>query len=316
MGRQSPNAKQKRKKAMDVTPSKMIEQRESAIEQMNQPLKRKFNQIEKQVNDLRAENLRYYYKIGKICKEIDGDATKYLGHNGLPGLRLIEQALSTQARTLRKSAAFAKMYDEEALEILISMKNDATGYQLHWGHVSYLLTLASQEEREKYAREATDKMWDPGALHDAIKKREERAVGHGRKHAIPKTLAAQVRQMLTLSQQWNRKNDSIWNGDGEEEDTNNIFTNVLNTPPDDLDQDLIDDLAEVRTLMFLIGEATTANGDMLDRVIEHGNAVLQQRQAAEETQAEKGSKEPRQIDLDSKKPSSKKRRGKAAAVST
>ncbi len=95
------------------TPAKITAARTAAIEQMNSKLKRKFNSIEKSVNDARADNLRFYYKIGQICETIRENPEEYVGHDGTAGLKLIEEALSTQARTLRKAAAFARTYDEE-----------------------------------------------------------------------------------------------------------------------------------------------------------------------------------------------------------
>ncbi len=311
MGRQSLKSKADR---AAISPKQMIAQRDSAIEQMNSALRRKFNQIERSVNDLRAENLRYYHRIGRICKEISTDPDRFLGRDGTSGLKLIEQALSTQARTLRQTASFAKLYDDEELEELISMYHTATNFQLHFGHVRYLLTLDSTAQRRKYAIEAVEKMLDPAALHTLIKKRQSRGGGHGRTHAVPKTVAAQIRQILSVSQQWQRKNESVWNGDGE---NNNVFTNVLNTPPDEMDQEMLDNLREIRTLMAQISEAANENVGLTDRVIEHMQGVLARREEEEAAQESQG-RSQRAIDLDggqsSSGPRSRGRRRSGAAA--
>lgn len=312
MGRQSLKSKVDR---AATSPKQMIAQRESAVEQMNSALRRKFNQIERSVNDLRAENLRYYHKIGKICEEISTDPDRFLGRDGTSGLKLIEQALSTQARTLRQTASFAKLYDDEELEELISMYHTATNFQLHFGHVRYLLTLDSAAQRRKYAIEAVEKMLDPAALHTLIKKRQHRNDGHGRPHTVPKTVSAQIRQILAVSQQWQRKNESVWNGDGE--NNNNVFTNVLNTPPDEMDQEMLDNLREIKVLMGQISEAANENVGLTDRVIEHTQGVLARRAEEEEAQESQG-RSQRAIDLDGGQSSSGPRsrgqgRGSAAA---
>jgi hypothetical protein len=310
MGRQS--LKDKSDRSAD-SPKKMIAQREGAVEQMNSALRRKFNKIERSVNDLRAENIRYYHKIGKICEEIRSDPDRYVGNDGTSGLKLIEQALSTQARTLRSTARFAELYGDEEVEELITMYHTATNFQLHFGHVRYLLTLSTAAQRRKYAIEAVEKMLDPAALHTLIKKRQQRGEGHGRPHAVPKTVAAQIRQVLAISQQWQRKNESVWNGDGEED--NNVFTNVLNTPPDELDQEMLDNLRQIKVLMGQISESATENTGLTGRVIEHVQGVLTTREAEEESQETQG-RSQRAIDLDGGQdgatPHSRRRRRGAA----
>src|SRR5690606_7055184 len=129
-----------------------------AIEQMSAPLRRLFTSIEKSVSDLRAQNLKYYHAIGTLCERIRQNPEQYVGKDGTPGLKLIEQALSTQARTLRKAAAFAREYDEEQLNRLIAMQHPETKFQLNWGHVSFLLTVPTAERRERFAQEAVEKM--------------------------------------------------------------------------------------------------------------------------------------------------------------
>ena len=204
MGRQSLKTRSERagtdkqKKKRKLTAAVMTKQRTSAIDLMSQRLVRKFNKIEKSVNDLRADNLRYYHQIGVICEEIREEPEKYLGKDGTPGLKLIEQALATQSRTLRKAAMFARLYDEDSLENLIGLHHSETNFQLHWGHVSFLLTLPTQGKRDKFAETAVEKMLDPAALHELIKKRTQKSGGHGRKHEMPKSVPAQIRQILTI----------------------------------------------------------------------------------------------------------------------
>jgi len=290
MGRQSLKERARRK---GPTPAKITQARSAAVEQMNSKLKRKFNQIERQVNDLRAENLRYYHKIGAICEDIRENPDEYVGHDGTPGLKLVENALSTQARTLRKAATFAQTYDEDGLQELIDLYHTETNFQLHWGHVSYLLTLDTPEKRRTWAIKAVENMWDPPTLHEKIKKNSNRGGGHGRKHEMPKTVPAQVRQILTLCRQWAGKQETVWAGD---EDAN-VFSNVLNHPPDEMTEDLRDDLVEVKELMAKIAEGAAANGETVDRVLEHVNGCLATR--AEREAAEQGSgKSARSIDLD------------------
>ena len=269
MPRQSLAVKASRK------PSAITADRVDAIGQMNTPLQRRLAVIEKSVNDVRAENLRYYYKIGKVCEEIREKPEIYVGKDGTHGLKLVERALSTQARMLRKAAMFAREYSEQDLKQLVDLTNPTTGFQLHWGHVSFLLTLPSTERREKYAQEAVDKMLDPPALHDLIKKRTNRTEGHGRSHMIPKTIGAQIRQMLTICRAWTGKNTDVWNGA-----TESVFGNIMNMPPDDMEPEMVTQLEEVEVLMQEIADASAENIGRSQRVREYLSAAIITRDAA------------------------------------
>lgn len=252
----------------------MSEVRSGAIEQMSAPLRRLFTSIEKSVSDLRAQNLRYYHTIGALCEQIRQSPERYAGKDGTPGLKLIEKALSTQARTLRKAAAFAREYDESQLKRLIALQNPQTKFQLHWGHVSFLLTVPTAERRERFAQEAVEKMLDPPALHDLIKKRMSRSGGHGRRHEMPKTIAAQLSQIKKLSQQWLDKSNNVWNGDDQ-----SVFANVMNMPVDDMEPDMIAVLQEIEEQMQEIEVLAREHAGRAQRSIAYLSEAITRRDA-------------------------------------
>lgn len=305
MPRQSLAEKAKRK---GHTAAAMTATRTNAIEQMNSQLRRKFAQIEKSVNDLRAENLRYYHSIGQTCEAIRQKPEAYVGKDGTPGLKLIEQALSTQSRTLRKAAMFAREYTEEQLEQLIGLVNTNTKFQLNWGHVSFLLTLPTPEKRDRFAQEAVEKMLDPPALHELIKKRTQRSKGHGRTHAMPKGVAAQLRQIISVSKQWSAKNTDVWNGTEE-----SVFGNVLNMPPDDMEPDMVEQLVEIENLMQEITEAAETNIATARRVREHLAGAIEKRDNSRAQAAESNGRPARDIDLTGEPAPTRRRRTAPAA---
>ncbi len=166
---------------------------------------------------------------------------------------------------------------------------------MNWGHVSYLLSVPTAEARRKYAIWAVEKMLDPPALHSYIKKKQRRSGGHGRNHELPATVPAQVRQILTVTKAWVNKNSSVWDGDADED--KNVFTNVLNMPPEEMDEDLRDNLTEIQELFTEMATAAEGNVEKVGRVLEHVNGCLTKRE--EEEAAEQGTgKARRNIDLD------------------
>ncbi len=292
MGRQSLAKKGAVKASNKLSATSITAERTNAIAQMNAPLQRKLTQVDRSLNDLRAENLKYYHRIGAICEDIRNNPETYVGKDGTPGLKLIEQALSTQARTLRKAAMFARMYDETQLTSLIGLVNTSSGFQLHWGHVSFLLTVPTAEKREKFAQEAVSKMLPPPALHELIKKRTQKTGGHGRGHEMPKTIPAQIRQVLTVCRQWTGKNTKVWNGIEE-----SVFGNLLNMPPDNMEPDMLDQLTEIETLMQEISTAASENVGKTQRAREHMAASIKKRDELAAAEAASG-RQTRAIDLE------------------
>lgn len=292
MGRQSLKKRADRK---HLNPAQATKLRAEAIDKMPKKLAMKFNLIERQVNDLRSENLRYYHKIGQLVLDIRQNPQDYVGRDGTAGMKLIEDALSTQSRLLRRTASFAELYTTADLNRLISMVNDETQFRLHWGHVAFLLTVPDKEKREEFAMEAVQKMLDPDALHALIKKQTGRKGGHGRGHTVPATVPAQVRQVRKTSKTWADKNESVWAGEKI-----NVFNNVLNLPPEQMTPELLDDLKESRTLMERVSQAAADNVETLGRVIEHVEGCLKKQAAAAKEDAEaaaKNERRPRHIDL-------------------
>jgi hypothetical protein len=304
MGRTSMTEKQKRR---GKTVAAMTRDRNGAIEQMNSNLRRKFKRIEKSVSDLRADNLRYYWNIGELCEEIRENPEQYVGDDGTPGLKLVEQALATQARTLRKASKFAKEYSKDQLEDLIALKNESTSYQLHWGHVSFLLTL-DETKRERYTHEAIEKMLDPPALHALIKKRTQRSKGHGRTHAMPKTVPAQIRQIKTICEQWLAKNEMVWNGS-----TESVYGNIMNLSPEEMEPDMVADLELIETAMQHISEQAATNVATTRRAKEFLTATIAARDTEAEREANRTTAHARSIDLDGA-PSNRGRRPRTGSA--
>lgn len=285
MGRQSLKARSERRAA------NVVEIRTEALEKMNSNLRIKFSKLERSINDLRADNLRYYYQIGQICEEIRNDPSKYQGSDGTSGMKLIEMALSTQARTLRKAAAFARDISEDELEELISWYHQDTNYQLNWGHISFLLTLETREKRAQYAELAVEEMLDPPALHARIKRESGRTGGHGRTHQMPATVAGQIRQMHKLCKDWAGKNTNIWNGERE-----SVFGNIMNISPDEVTDEMIELLTETEALLNDITDAAADNSRKTSRALEHLRGIVAAR-SENPASGGRGRRRTRSIDL-------------------
>lgn len=253
---------------------------------MSPDLQTRLAELEQSFSTLQADNIRFYYGLGQKCKEIKDDVGKYVGKDGTPGMELVEQAMAVQARTLRKCTAFVEAYDDADLRELLGLRNTVTGFQLHWGHVSYLLTLPSREERADFAHRAVSDMWDPSTLHEKIKKKMGRSGGHGRKRTLLATIEKQAKHMRDLCRNWVAAQREVWNGPEDQ----NVFANLLEASESQVTDDTVEYLTETRELMLDIGEAAEANIGRLDRAIAHCTDLANKRVHAN---TEQHSEEPR-----------------------
>jgi hypothetical protein len=281
-----------------LTPASMLEQRSAAVEQMNKATLDKLRQFETLGSNQRENNIRHYYAVGKLYIEMRDNPAKYEGRDGTSGVRLIEKALSLQARVLRKAATFVDMYTEAAVNKLVGAYNRETNFQLHWGHVTYLLTVEDKEKREEFAKEAVMKMLDPPALHALIKKRQRRAGGHGRRHELPATPAAQLRQIQSTTTVWNNKAEQVWDGDEV-----SVLSNLMKLAPDQIDEDMVIHLKETEDQLRAAAEKSLAMADKVSRIREHVMGKLKERREQEAEiarNAASGGRESRSIDLGDK----------------
>lgn len=277
--------------------SQVVEDRQAAIEAMNPNLKRRFAQVEKRVNDLQEENLRYYHELGQLIQEIKADPDRY----GRNAVKLIERALCTQARTLRDAANFAREFDNAELEDLLRMRNEAAGFRLHFGHVRYLLIVPEKEQRRNYALRAVEALWDPKQLHEKIKRAYGAREPHGPGHKCPGTIAAQIRQIMEVSRVWLAKQTTVWNG--QEAGTSNVFANIMDAPADVFSEDDLENIQKAKEIMRAIAEEAAGNVARIDRIVEHMTACLaaqaahtQQERAGAAAEADAG-RERRSVDI-------------------
>lgn len=274
-------------------PTAIAAEREEAVGLMNSALKRKFQQIERRLADARAGTLKFYHDLGKTLVEIQDDPGTY----DRGAMRLIERALGTQARTLRKAANFARAYTDEDLQELIDLKSETSGFMLHWGHISYLLILTTKEKRRMWAKRAVRNVWPPDELHRKIVEHygNKAEKPHGRAHQLPATIPGQVRQIRNETEKWLSKQRNAWNGEKL-----NAFENIAEAPADIWTQDLVEDLKVAKAAMQGVVEEARSNIGRIDRLIKHGEQCIEQtlqQRAEQEAEAANNGKEARRIEL-------------------
>lgn len=244
----------------------VMKQRTAAIGQMSAKLKEKFNEVEEAVNNKQADNIRYYWSLGKLLVDVEQHPEEYVGRGGESGLELIHSALSTQSRTLRLCAQAAREFTESQLESIVGLYNRDTNWQLNWGHLPVLMTLPTHGEREAWAEKAITEMYDPNSLRAAMAKASagNRGHSHGRNHKVPGTLAARIRQVLSVSNAWLQKQQKVWHGAKM-----SLWGDLNATSREALTDDMLKDVKDARTVMEEMKNEIENNIEAMAKTIEY-----------------------------------------------
>lgn len=231
-----------------------LDRREAAVSAMNAPLRRKFLQISGTINRLQEDNLRFYYQLGRTLQEVQENPDVY----GKNAFKLICDAMSTSIGMLRISVRFATAYNPEELEELVNLRNASADFRLHMKHVSYLLIVPNKDERREFAQRAVEGLWEPQYLHAKIKEKYGATrPGSGRRHTLPDSVSAQIRQIVAVSDTWLKKYQQAWNGEQV-----NAFANIINSPPDRYTEE---DLTQMRRALQLMQQISDAAGEAVQR---------------------------------------------------
>lgn len=236
MGRSSASANMMRSAAA------IASDRKEAIEAMGAKLRRKLAQVEKMFDNTREANLRFYYNLGAAMLDVRRNPDKY---DGPQSEQLLKRAMYTKKRQLDRAIQFAELFEPDQFEAIVALQHPETGFQLHWGHMTYLMTLSTKKQRADMAAKAVREMWDPSALYAAIKRRYPDRGGHGggRPHSLPATVHMQIRQMMEVTRNFIKKRE-LWNGVEM-----NVFDNILTGPPDDLTDVDLENLQYTKQLL-------------------------------------------------------------------
>lgn len=260
MGRQSPLTIANRNSA--------LADREAVLSRMNPALKSVFAELQGRMVEKIEDNLRFYHQLGKTCLDIKKNPDKYLTDEqklqGVDPLDLLQEASSTSKQTFSRTAQFAERYDAEDLKRLFGYRNEQDAkWRLHWGHVSYLISIPDARARLKFEEDAVANLWEPAELLKAVQAHfgEKRSKGC-RPFAIPRTVPSQISQFRNVSSQWIRKNQAIWNGE-----KNNVFNNILQLDPSKYTPDMLKSLRGLANDLETMAQQIDADRQVLAGVL-------------------------------------------------
>jgi hypothetical protein len=249
--------------------------RDTLIELMPAPLETKLHDVEKQLESMRTGHITAYYNLGKILKLVQDDPDRYRGTDGSRGIDLLLKATGKHESTLKLALRFVDQYAADDLAALLELENKRTGFKLAWSHIPILLTLDTKASRKKYASKAVREELSAKELHALLKLEEGREGGStGRPFVIPPTVSKQLTAMQKDLISIRKKQDQVWNGDGH-----STFAQIIGTNSEELDDDWLEQLLEVRSGFADMADLFANNITSADECITLIRSVLESREA-------------------------------------
>lgn len=239
--------------------SQALADAQAAIKEMSPQLRQKFKQMQVETIDQMANTVTFVHNLGCQVLEIEENADHYLTEkqkaNGIDPLELIRRANATGYETLKKAVQFARVYNKDDLKRLLGYRSKQSEvFRIQWGHIIYLCSIGEAQNRLRFEKEATDNLWTPAELHNAIVRfyGAPRSQG-GRKLGIPKTVNKQLEQIAEMSRIWTKRHQEVWHGKGH-----SVYGNVEQLSDSDINNDT---LLRLTTLSQTLEEMQTALHD-------------------------------------------------------
>lgn len=210
------------------------------IESMSPDLQLVYHAIVDRTNRQAELSFRHYHWIGESLIKVQ-DASKY----GSGAVEKIAEASGYDLAVLYKARAFAAAYTDAELEELIKLRTLSDDKRnsglLSWTHVVQLLSVEDKKTRrvlqERVAREGLTVQ----ALADLIQDHfGGKRRGGGRPLARPVSASAGLRQLQSVSGQWLKRQQQVWNGE-----SHSLFEDLAELPPEQYTPETVEALEAV-----------------------------------------------------------------------
>ncbi len=148
-------------------------------------------------------SLRDYYEAGALLQSLAADSA--VAARGTGWRRLVAGQVGQSASTLTKCLQFRTRYAEADLPVLEELG-------VTWAEVTVLAAVESRRERLALLRESQRLGWGQRGLQLELQRRRGRQHGGGRPRRKPRSHgpAADLRELVRLTEAWLRFHDGVW----------------------------------------------------------------------------------------------------------
>lgn len=209
------------------------------------------SEIDQIFGDVQSASLTAFWQVGKLITDVKNDPDKYLTPeqraSHVDGASLIISIFAPiyTAEQLRGAVNFHERYPSESdITRLLALRcpdPDRPRWRLTVSHVQLLSQVADDDHRAKLETKCAEEAYTARNLSLELQEMRGKQKNSGRTHRAPKGLKQQVLDLLTHQRRFIGRSEKLWLN--EEQD--NIYDDIANTPPEKLDTAIRSFLAEM-----------------------------------------------------------------------
>jgi hypothetical protein len=255
------------------------------IENFTPRLRDVIDEIDQIFGDVQVAGLTSFWRIGKIIYDVRVNPEEYLTPDQqasqIDGASLITAIFAPiySADQLRNAVNFYEKYPSMAdVNALLSLRcPDRPRWRMTISHAQMLAQIPDDDQRATLAEKCAEEAYTARNLAMELQDiRGNLRPGAGRRPSAPKGLKQQMQDLLQNQRRFIARSEKLWLS----HDTENFYDVVANTPPEKIDANMHNLLAEIAENFIRMSDLVADHGVMCARVRDQ---LAAQESAAEES---------------------------------
>jgi hypothetical protein len=206
-------------------------------------------EIDQIFGDVQAASLTAFWRVGKIITDVRNSPEEYLTDEQqsqhVDGASLIISIFSPiySAEQLRGAVSFHEKYPSMAeVTRLLGMRcPDRPRWRLTVSHVQLLSQIPDDNQRQVLEEKCADEAYTARSLALELQEIRGKRGKSGRAHRAPKGLKQQIQDLLQIQRRFIARSEKLWLS----EESDNLYDDIANTPPEKIDLNIRNLFAEV-----------------------------------------------------------------------
>jgi hypothetical protein len=231
-------------------------------------------QIDQIFGDVQSASLTAFWQVGKLITDVQNSPDIYLTPEQkaahVDGASLIVSIFAPvyTAEQLRGAVTFYERYPSESdLTRLLTLRcpdPERPRWRLTVSHVQLLSQVADEEQREVLENKCAEEAYTARNLALELQELRGKQKNSGRTHRAPKGLKQQLMDLLTHQRRFIARSEKLWLN----EDDDNIYDDIANTPPEKFDVSIRSFLAEIAENFDRMGDVVADHVAMCRKINE------------------------------------------------
>lgn len=267
MSRES-NAREISTNNNDVLANTMLEH--SLTEEMQNVV----SQIDQIFADVQTSSLTAFWQVGRLIDDVKKNPDTYLtdeqraSHVDGASLLISIFAPIYTAEQLRGAVNFYERYSSESeITRLLSLRcpdPERPRWRLTVSHVQLLSQVSDDDQRATLESKCAEEAYTARSLALELQEMRGKQKNSGRTHRAPKGLKQQLLDLLTHQRRFIARSEKLWLN----EDDDNIYDDIANTPPEKFDTTIRSFIAEIEENFSRMGDLVADHTAMCRKITE------------------------------------------------